>query len=295
MSSQFNSFTKASRNGLYPRPASAHLYDVRDAYRLRYRRGFGARDASRPSYPQAGANIDYTFAEDPDGPVTLDIIDAEGHLVRSFSSEGPGEYFMPAEPGMREWGLERFGTPRLPAGAGTHRFTWNLSHAGPWDPNPARSGRGGPMVPPGTYIAILSAGFWSATRTFEVMLDPRVAAEGIDEGIVRRQVELALEVRDALSEARVAVHRIEEARELGGGSLAAGIEAVERELVTAPRRYSRTMLVDQLRYLYGNLVRADQEPGEDAVRRYDQLNTALQGHIRTLERVLRANVSGGGG
>ena len=54
------------------------------------------------------------------------------------------------------------------------------------------------------------------------------------------------------------------------------------------------MLVDQLQYLYGNLTRADQEPGEDAVRRYDQLNTALQGHVRTLERLLRANISDGG-
>ena len=70
---------------------------------------------------------------------------------------------------------------------------------------------------------------------------------------------------------------------------------MEKELVTEPRRYSRPMLVDQLQYLYGNLTRADQEPGEDAVRRYDQLNTALQGHIRTLERLLRANISDGAG
>ena len=70
---------------------------------------------------------------------------------------------------------------------------------------------------------------------------------------------------------------------------------MEKELVTEPRRYSRPMLVDQLQYLYGNLTRADQETGEDAVRRYDQLNTALQGHIRTLERLLRANISDGGG
>ena len=112
---------------------------------------------------------------------------------------------------------------------------------------------------------------------------------------MRRQVDFALEVRDALSEARLAVHRIDQARERGGGELADAVEAVERELVTEPRRYSRPMLVDQLQYLYGNLTRADQETGEDAVRRYDQLNTALQGHIRTLERLLQANISEEGG
>ena len=275
--------------------ASAHLYGVRDVYRLRYGGGFGGRGGARPSYPQAGARIDYTLTGDVTGPLTLEITDGEGNLVRSFSSQGPGEYTVPAEPGMREWRLERFGTPRLPSGAGTHRFTWDLSHPGPWAPNPGRSGRGGPMVPPGTYTARLSAGDWSASRTFEVMLDPRVAAEGIDGELVRRQVDFALEVRDALSEARLAVHRINQARERGGGELADEVEAVEKELVTEPRRYSRPMLVDQLQYLYGNLTRADQETGEDAVRRYDQLNTALQGHIRTLERLLRATISDGGG
>ena len=274
--------------------ASAHLYAIRDAYRLRYSRGFGSGDASRPSYPRAGANIDYTLARDPGGPLSLDITDAEGRLVRSFSSEGAGEHILPEEPGMREWRLARIGTPRLPSGAGTHRFTWNLTLAGPWNPDPDWSGRFGPMVPPGAYTAHLSAGGWSATRTFEVMLDPRVVAEGIDEGVVRRQIEFALEVRDALSEARLAVRRIEEARERGGGSLAAEIGAVERELVTAPRRYSRPVLIDQLRYLYGSLVRADQEPGEDAVRRYNHLNATLQGHIRTLERLLGASASEGG-
>ena len=216
-----------------------------------------------------------------------------GTLVRSFSSEGAGELVIPAEPGMREWQLERFGTPRLPASAGAHRFTWDLSHPGPWDANPMRAGRGGPMVPPGTYTARLSAGDWSSSRTFEVLLDPRVVAEGIGEGVVHRQVDLALQARDALSEARLAVHRISEARNRGGGNLAAEVEAIEQELVTAPRRYSRPMLVDQLQYLYGNLTRADQEPGQDAVRRYDQLNTALEEHVRRLERLLRANISDG--
>jgi len=95
----------------------------------------------------------------------------------------------------------------------------------------------------------------------------------------------------AMTEAGLAAHRIGEARERGGGRLAPAIEAVERELVTEPRRYSRPMLVDQFRYLYYYLTRADQEPGEDAVRRYDQLNTALQGHLRALERSLGTNAS----
>jgi hypothetical protein len=144
------------------------------------------------------------------------------------------------------------------------------------------------------YTARLAAGDWNASRTFEVMLDPRVAAEGIGVQVVERQVELALQSRDALSEGRLAVHRINEARERGGGSLADEIEAIERELVTAPIRYSRPMLVDQLQYLYSNLTRADQEPGQDAIVRYDQLHTALEEHVTRLEQLLRITISDDG-
>ncbi len=277
-----------------------HLFPVRDPYRLRYGGGGGGRFGRRlphlPEYPSAGAMIDYVLPDGATAPLSLEITNGDGDVVRSFSSEGPGEYEAPpAEPGMREWRLERFGTPRLPTGSGAHRFTWDLAYPGPWDPNPNRSGRGGPMVPPGTYTARLSMGDWSASQSFEVQMDPRVAAEGVSSDVVRGQVHLALQVRDALSEARLAAQRIEDARQRGGGSLSAEVEAVERELVTAPIRYSRPMLVDQLQYLYGNLTRADQEPGQDAVRRYEQLDTALQEHIRTLERLLRVTVSDGAG
>ena len=278
-----------------PRTETAYLYPVRDAYRLRYRGSFGGPALPHePVYPDPGAQIDYVLPQGLEGAATLEILDADGTLVRSFSSESAGEYEAPpAEPGMREWRLERFGTPALPAEPGAHRFTWDLAYPGPWHANPARAGRGGPMVPPGAYVARLSAGDWSASRTFQVRMDPRVASEGVGEDEVERQTALALQVRNALSEARLAAERIKEARRRGGGSLAAEIEAVRHELVTAPIRYSRPMLVDQLQYLYGNLTRADQEPGGDAVRRYDQLNTALQEHIRTLERLLRAAVTDG--
>lgn len=281
-------------HSLDPRLADGglHLFPVRDPYRHRYGGGrFGPRAPHLPEYPPAGANIDYLLPEGTAGPLTLEIVDADGAVVRSFSSEAPGEYEVPAEPGMREWRLERFGTPRLPTGPGAHRFVWDLAYPGPWHANPNRSGRGGPMVPPGAYTARLSAGEWSASRTFDVRMDPRVVDEGVGVDEVRRQIHLALQVRDALSEARLAVRRIGDAREQGGGNLSAEVEAVERELVTAPIRYSRPMLVDQLQYLYGNLTRADQEPGEDAVRRFEQLDAALQEHVRTLERLLRATVS----
>lgn len=275
--------------------ADAHLFGVRDAYRMRYGGGFGGRAAHEPEYPPVGVNIDYRIGRDAQGPVRLTISDGEGNVVREFSSEAPGEVMVPEAPGMREWRLEAIGTPRTPNETGTHRFVWDLRHPGPWAANPNRAGRGGPMVAPGRYTAHLSVGDWEATESFEVMMDPRVVEEGVTMTQVADQIELALQVRDALSEARLAAQRIAAAKEAGGRRLSDEVDEIEKALVTEPIRYSKPMLVDQLQYLYGNLMRADQEPGRDAYQRYDQLNSELEEHIQRLERLLRANAAADGG
>ena len=69
------------------------------------------------------------------------------------------------------------------------------------------------------------------------------------------------------------------------------LAAIEEKIVTADlRSYPTPMLLDQLRYLYSNLDRADQKPGRDAHVRFAELDGLLQGYIRDLERILRANV-----
>ncbi len=123
-------------------------------------------------------------------------------------------------------------------------------------------------------------------------MDPRVLREGsasVED--VRRQVELLLQVRDALSDARVAAARVEGALENAKGRSREELELVREDLVTAPRRYSPPMLVDQLSYLYSNLDRADQLPGRDAFERYQTLRERLDGHLHTLERLLGATDS----
>jgi hypothetical protein len=149
------------------------------------------------------------------------------------------------------------------------------------------------MGPPGTYEARLTAGDWSASRTFEVVMDPRVAAEGMTADVLERQAAFALDVRDTLSNARLAAHKLSEARnELEGAetdqarALDEALEIIEKEFVDDAYRYSPVMLLGQLQYLYGNLDRADQEPGGDAIKRHDELAEFLDGLISELERLL---------
>jgi len=149
------------------------------------------------------------------------------------------------------------------------------------------------MVPPGTYEARLTAGDWSASQSFEVVMDPRVAAEGITAEVVARQAAFALEVRDTLSNARLAALKMRQARtELEGAeteqaqALDEALDIIEKEFVDAPYRYSPIMLLGQLQYLYGNLDRADQEPGRAAIERHQEIAETLDGLIVELERLL---------
>ena len=268
--------------------ASAHLYQVKDPHRLYVSRRFGETPGpDAPQYPQVGANIDYYLAAEASGEIKLEILDAQGKVIREFSSEASGEKaVVPEQAGMREWRLERVGTPKLDKAAGMHRFVWDLHYPGPWDSDEERSGRRGPMAAPGTHQARMTVGEWSSRVSFEAKMDPRVVKEGITESDVTAQLELALKARDGLSNARLAAARLEKALEGKSGAEAEALTEIQKLLVTAPRRYSQPMLIDMFSYLYQNLIRADQRPGKDAYDRYEELNGQLEGHVEKLEQLL---------
>ena len=172
--------------------------------------------------------------------------------------------------------------------AGFHRFEWDLRHPGPWRADSTGAGGGGPIVAPGSYTARLTVDGTEQLAAFEVRLDPRVAAEGITDADVQEQVQLALQVRDALSEARMTVERLEAAREDAAGDPAAELERIREALVTGEVRYSRPMLVDQISYLYGNIRRGDGAPSRDAYQRFQTLSERLRALVAEMERLLAA-------
>jgi hypothetical protein len=270
--------------------ARLHFFRVKAPLRLRMPMRFDPESPDAPQYPEPGAVISYYLAEAPAGDVKLEILDAVGEVVRAFSSEAEGEEsVVPGEAGMREWRLERVGTPKLPKAAGMNRFVWDLRHPGPWSSDARRSGRGGPLVAPGTFSARLTAGDWSETVSFRALLDPRVSREGrVSEADVTAQVQLALRARDALSNGRHAADRLKKALETASASDRASLEEIQRVLIAAPVRYSRPMIVDQIEYLYENLDTADQKPGSDAYRRYEELLAQLQQQIERLDRIVGA-------
>jgi hypothetical protein len=225
--------------------------------------------------------IDYWLSESGES-VTMDVVDAKGAVVRSFSSDS-----------TRDTTLARAGTLRLPTRAGLNRVIWDMNHPGPWSPNPAQRGRNGPMAAPGSYTVRITAGGTSVSEPLVLRADPRVLRDGINQKILEEQVAFGLRARDLVSDANRAAEELRALRlRANGGDSAvaapAAIDALERELLTPPIRYSRPGLLSHITYLYGMTLGADQPVGRDAYARYAELRRQLD-DLRAKGRALEAS------
>ncbi len=278
---------------LTPAVAAApyHLFRPRTAHRMQY--GSSSRAPSDPEYPPPGVTIDYMLSRSVEGAMRLEILDRDGSVIRTFV---PGEA-QPADTagqGMRGPFGARRPPARLERSAGMHRFVWDMRYPGPVDPRTGDADRGGPVAAPGQYQTRLVIGDWSATRNFEIAIDPRVAADGVSDQDLLQQLRVALQVRDLMSDAAATLARVRMAQ--GGEGLSAGaaetLRRLEAELATADdMAYPRPMLVDQIRYLYGMVSRADQPPGGEATARLAELT---EWHTNVVS-MLDAAVGAGGG
>ncbi len=274
-----------------------HVIEPKAAYRMpggRGRFGFGAQSPTAPQYGQTGLVLDYYLVGNA-SDVELEILDTEGNALRRFSSKAPGRQTAMTQD-MRAPEMIAIGTPRLPAEAGHNRFVWDLRHHGAWSSNARGGGRGGPAAVPGNYEARLTVGSWTETVPFEILMDPRVEADGVTLADLQEQLEINVEIRDLMSRARMAQAQLEEAQDaLGDGDsprhrALAEIDAALNDDTSI--RYQQPMLVSQISYLQGMVGRADQKPGRDAYVRLEQLRSALEEVESKLAEVMETGGNG---
>ena len=148
--------------------------------------------------PPEGAIINYYLKSAASGPVTLEILQQDGRLVRRYSSSDPVAAIPdpPAAPAPVYW----YRTPqRLSTAAGMHRFAWDVHYqplaglvpgegalgavptqlpiqAIPFNTVPAPTT---PWVNPGTYVVKLTVDGKSYTQPIVVKQDPRVKTPAI--------------------------------------------------------------------------------------------------------------------
>ena len=195
--------------------APAFLFKPEAAYRVRWDMNTDTPlppDEPSGQNPPDGAILNYALNAAPAGPVTLEILDSAGKVVRKYASDDPAEPLDPMLAVPTYWARP---PQALSAAPGMHRFLWDM-HYTPLsrartnlpmtaifhDTVPAPSS---PWVMPGTYTARLTVDGKAYTQTFLVKMDPRVttSAAGLAE-----QFRIAKQCYDDLVSANQAVTEI---------------------------------------------------------------------------------------
>jgi photosystem II stability/assembly factor-like uncharacterized protein len=154
--------------------------------------------------PPEGVIVTYYLREKPSSDITLSFLDAQGQLIKAYSSSIKASDTATANK-----------TPELraPAEAGMNRFIWPMRYP------EARLVPGdklltdkvvGPLAPPGTYQVRLDVNGTTQTQSFALRKDPRVTASQDD---FDAQFALLLQIRDKLSATHDAVNTLRRIRQ----------------------------------------------------------------------------------
>jgi photosystem II stability/assembly factor-like uncharacterized protein len=171
--------------------AAVHLFQPQQAWRFRWNKNTDTPlppDEPAGENPPDGAIIHYWLKQDARGPITLEVVDGTGALVRKYSSADPVEPLIEGRNTPDYWLKPH---QALSAKAGFHRFTWDVRHerpaVGSFSYPIAAIYRNTPRVPfgswvlPGSYTVRLTVDGQILTQPLIVKLDPRIktTAEGL--------------------------------------------------------------------------------------------------------------------
>jgi hypothetical protein len=183
----------------------AHLFPLAPAIRWRYHSAYTPSDKINGDNPPRGAILNYYLKSKPKEPITLEILDAGGKLIRRLGKESIDE----SPEGDPDGPEEKPKKLELKTEPGVHRVAWDLRFDGPtliekakWDGGEARSG---PLVMPGTYTVKLTVDGKSQTAAVEVKPDVRVK---LSEAEYREQQQFALGLREDISKVSRTVEQV---------------------------------------------------------------------------------------
>jgi hypothetical protein len=260
-----------------------------------------------------GVAIDYYLKGEAE-QVTVEILDADGQVIRSFTGTAEEEKKREAEgPRDEEASFFRGGPPaRLGLKAGMNRFTWDMRYAPATEvPNLilwAGSVRG-PIAPPGRYGVRLIAGGETQTQAFRIERHPLGAATDAD---LQEQFALARQIHARVSEANQAVIRIralkDQIAERGtkvrqarvaqaGAALAATLTEIEGEIYQYRNRSSQDplnypiRLNNKLAALQSTVEYGDAKPTDQAYAVFKELSSRLDAQLSRLEAVVKTDLA----
>ncbi|HYL61731.1 MAG TPA: glycoside hydrolase [Candidatus Methylomirabilis sp.] len=268
--------------------ADAFLFKPAAAYRVQ--RDTNTDTPIPPDEPTAknppdGAIVDYFLAQDAQGPVKLEILDAQGKVVRRYASTDKPS---PTEEEIAKQLIPPYWT-RMPkalaTSAGMHRFVWDLHYTTPLStrydyPIAAIPGDTprlpvGPSALSGRYTVRLSVNGRSYSESLTVKMDPRVKtpAEGLAQ-MFHAQSRLAAMMTtstEAVLQARSAREQLQKITAQASGTTADAIRDADKKIAGllgagggfgAPAGGKPTLsrVNGEIGALYGEIGRGDATP-----------------------------------
>lgn len=194
--------------------------------------------------PPDGAIVDYFLAQPADGPIKLEILDAQSKVVRRYSSTD--------KPDLTNEDLAKQLIPpywvRMPKNlattAGMHRWVWDLHYATPLSTRydypiaavPADTPRlpQGPSALPGQYTVRLIVNGQTSTAPLTVKMDPRVKTSR--EGLVQmfqlqaRLASMMTGSTESVTQARSAHEQLQKLAGQANGPAADAISALDKKV-----------------------------------------------------------------
>jgi photosystem II stability/assembly factor-like uncharacterized protein len=264
-----------------------------------------------------GVSIDYYLGEaaaKSTTKITIEILDAGGTAVRSFTGEPDAKAEKKEEALPEEDEGPRPAEPKVTIKAGVNRFVWDMRYPGP-TPIPKMimwaAGARGPKALPGAYTVRLTLSPAAGqgvplTLTSRFTIGKHPALTNVSEADFRAQFELAMQVRGRVTAADEAVIRIralkdalkERAAAAKRGKIGAAAEALSTKLTAIEGeiyQYRNASSQDPLNFpiklnnklaaLLGVIESADGRPTEQSYAVFKDLSARLDTELARLEAV----------
>jgi photosystem II stability/assembly factor-like uncharacterized protein len=291
--------------------AAAKLYPPRPAYRLRMPDSVDRRSPAGEN-PPPGAMVYYYFKAAPKEEVKLEILDAQGATVKTYSSAKKEE-----DSGPAEWPDVQHLSETLPVDEGLNRFAWNLRYEDPvkvpGNFYEADIPPKGPMALPGAYQVRLTVAGQSQTAPLELRPDPRIAISAAD---LEKQFDLERQIARRLTALHNAVNGIRGLRaQLNGleqryknapgwqavkplaDELLKRITAVEDKIIQSKMKSTEgdlrypTMIDEQLIYLNWSVDSTDAAPSDGQQQLFTDLSSRLQEQLVAWDGILSRDLT----
>ena len=308
--------------GGFAAASETQLFKPKDSYRMPGGGSPLGPTATVGRNPANGVVVYYSLKTKPTSDVTLEFLDSTGKSIRKFTGRiqrpgAAGSQQAQAAPQPDEGGGFGGGgaPPPVTMDVGLNRFVWDTRYTDAvrfpgmilW----AGETRG-PKIPPGTYQVKLTVEGKTITQNFDLKPDPRLTTSPADYG---RQSELALKIRDKLTETNNAIIQIRDVRKQvedllkrvtgqpgfkvindAGTALNKKLTAIEEALYQTKNQSSQDplnfpiRLNNKLAALGGVVGSPEAAPTAQSYAVYDEVAGQIDGELQKLSQILKTDV-----